>query len=196
MVQLSHRKCKPAGLPIVSLLPMSTGPQQLLYVVRQSSIHSRGVFAARDIRKGERVIEYLGEKITKAESERRASVRMDEAARDGGGAVYIFTLNKRHDLDGNVEWNPARLINHSCNPNCEADVVRGRIWIIARRAIKAGEELSYDYGFDLDSWQDHPCLCRQKNCVGYIVARQHWRKLRRLMQERDECINEGRADGS
>ena len=106
---------------------MSTGPQNLLYLIRQSSIHSRGVFAARDIRKGERVIEYIGERITKAESERRANVRMGEAANDGGGAVYIFTLNKRHDIDGNVEWNPARLINHSCSPNCEAEISRGRI---------------------------------------------------------------------
>jgi SET domain-containing protein len=167
---------------------MSTGPQEVLYVIRQSSIHSRGVFAARDIRKGERVIEYLGEKITKAESERRASVQLDESSRAGDGAVYIFTLNKRHDLDGNVEWNPARLINHSCNPNCEADVIRGRIWILAKRAIKEGEELSYDYGFDLDSWQDHPCLCGEEKCAGYIVARRHWPKLRRLIRERDACV--------
>jgi SET domain-containing protein len=168
---------------------MSTGPQEVLYVIRQSSIHSRGVFAARDIRKGERVIEYLGEKITKAESERRASVQLDESSRAGEGAVYIFTLNKRHDLDGNVEWNPARLINHSCNPNCEADVIRGRIWILAKRAIKEGEELSYDYGFDLDSWQDHPCLCGEEKCAGYIVARRHWPKLRRLIRERDACVD-------
>jgi len=170
---------------------MSTGPQQLLYSIRQSSIHSRGVFAARDVKKGERIIEYIGERITKAESERRASVRMDEAAKDGGGAVYIFTLNKRYDIDGNVEWNPARLINHSCNPNCEANIFRGRIWIVARRAIPAGTELSYDYGFDLDSWQEHPCLCQEDNCIGYIVARQHWPKLRRFLRERN--LDQGTA---
>ena len=167
---------------------MSTGPPDLLFIIRNSSIHSRGVFAARDLRKGERVIEYIGERITKAESERRANVRMEEAANDGGGAVYIFTLNKRHDIDGNVEWNPARLINHSCAPNCEAEISRGRIWITARRAIPAGAELSYDYGFDLDSWDEHPCLCREENCIGYIVGRQHWPKLRRILRERDECI--------
>ena len=163
---------------------MSTGPQQLLYTIRQSSIHSRGVFAARDVKKGDRIIEYIGERITKAESERRAGVRIDEASRDGGGAVYIFTLNKKHDIDGNVEWNPARLINHSCKPNCEANIIRGRIWIVALRSIRAGEELSYDYGFDLDSWQEHPCLCRQENCIGYIVARQYWPKLRRFLRQR------------
>ena len=162
---------------------MSTGPQNLLYLIRQSSIHSRGVFAARDVRKGERIIEYVGEKITKAESARRAGSRMDEASRDGGGAVYIFTLNKRQDLDGNVDWNPARLINHSCAPNCEAEIARGRIWIAARRTIREGEDLSYAYGFDLDCWNDHPCLCQQENCVGFIVARQHWPKLRRLMRK-------------
>ncbi len=171
---------------------MSTGPHDLLYVIRQSSIHDRGIFAARDIRKGERIIEYLGERITKAESERRATARIDAAAKDGGGAVYIFTLNKRHDIDGNVDWNPARLINHSCSPNCEAVIARGRIWIAARRAIRAGEELSYDYGFDLDSWEEHPCLCREDKCIGYIVARHHWPKLRRMLQERDECIAQSR----
>lgn len=167
---------------------MSSGPQNLLYVIRESTIHSRGVFAARDLKKGERVIEYIGERITKAESERRADARMAEAAGDGGGAVYIFALNKRHDLDGNVEWNPARLINHSCNPNCEAEVFRGRIWIRARRSIREGEELSYDYGFDLDSWDEHPCRCRAENCVGYIVARRHWPKLRRILRDVEECI--------
>jgi SET domain-containing protein len=173
---------------------MSSGPQNLLYIIRHSSIHNRGVFAARDIRKGEHIIEYIGERITKAESDRRASTRLNESARDGGGAVYIFTLNKRYDIDGNVDWNPARLINHSCSPNCEAQIARGRIWITARRAIREGEELSYDYGFDLDSWEEHPCRCREENCIGYIVARHHWPKLRRVLRERDDCVAQARLD--
>jgi SET domain-containing protein len=163
---------------------MSSGPHNPLYTIRQSGIHNRGVFAARSIRKGERVIEYLGERISKAESERRARARIAEATRDGGGAVYIFTLNRRFDIDGNVEWNPARLINHSCHPNCEARIVRGRIWIVARRAIREGVELSYDYGFDLDSWQDHPCLCGTRKCAGFIVASRHRGRLRRILAER------------
>ncbi len=173
---------------------MSTGPQNLLYTVSQSSIHDRGVFAARDIRKGERIIEYTGEKITKAESLRRSLAQIENAAQSGGGAVYIFTLNNRYDLDGNAEWNPARLINHSCAPNCEAEVVRGRIWIIARKTIRTGEELSFDYGFELDSWQEHPCRCGTETCAGYIVARQYWPKLRRMITERDACIAEANAE--
>jgi SET domain-containing protein len=173
---------------------MSTGPQQPLYVVKQSSIHNRGVFAARGIVKGERVIEYAGEKITKAESHRRGMAHYHEASRTGNGAVYLFTLNKRYDLDGSMEWNVARLINHSCDPNCEAQIIRGRIWIVARRRISAGSELSFDYGFDLASWEDHPCRCGMEKCPGYIVARKHRPKLRRLIAERDACVAEAGPD--
>ena len=169
---------------------MSTGPQNILYTVSQSSIHQRGVFAARDIRMGERIIEYIGEKITKAESVRRSNAQMEDAAVTGDGAVYIFTLNSRYDLDGNAEWNPARLINHSCEPNCEAEVIRGRIWILALRDIAEGEELSFDYGFELETWQEHPCRCGTEKCAGFIVAREYWSKLRKMIAERDACIAE------
>lgn len=175
---------------------MSTGPQEPLYIVRNSSIHNNGVFAARDIASGERVIEYQGEKITKAESERRGLAHMDEAERTGRGAVYLFTLNKKYDLDGSMDWNLARLINHSCNPNCEAQIIRGRIWIVARRRIRKGEELSFDYGFDLDCWQDHPCRCGSEKCVGYIVGRQYWPKLRKMLSEREAFLSEIHATPS
>jgi SET domain-containing protein len=175
---------------------MSTGPQDLLFTVRQSSIHNRGVFAARDIRKGERIVEYAGERITKAESRRRALAQLDVASRTGNGAVYLFALNKKFDLDGSMEWNVARLINHSCHPNCEAVIIRGRIWIIACRKIKKGAELSFDYGFDLDSWEDHPCRCGTPECPGYIVAGRFRSKLRRLIAERDAAFTEIRAAAS
>lgn len=173
---------------------MSTGPRDPLYTVKSSSIHNRGVFAARDIVKGERIIEYRGEKITKAESDRRGLAHFDESRRTGNGAVYLFVLNKKHDLDGSMEWNLARLINHSCDPNCEAQIIRGRIWIVAVRKIKAGDELSFDYGFDLDCWQDHPCRCGTKKCAGYIVSRHYRPKLRKLIAERDACLAEVHAE--
>jgi SET domain-containing protein len=169
---------------------MSTGPRDPLYIVRSSSIHNRGVFAARHIVRGERIIEYRGEKITKAESDRRGLAHYDESLRTGKGAVYLFSLNKKHDLDGSMDWNLARLINHSCNPNCEARIIRGHIWIVARRRIREGDELSFDYGFDLDCWEDHPCLCGTSKCIGYIVSRRYWPKLRKLIAERDACISE------
>ena len=164
---------------------MSTGTSQQAYIVRESSIHNKGVFAARVVEKGERIIEYKGEKISKKESERRALLHYDDSVRTGSGAVYLFILNKKHDVDGSMEWNLARLINHSCEPNCEAVIIRGKIWIVARRRIKEGEELSFDYGFDLDCWQDHPCRCGKQKCSGYIVGKQYWRKLRKLIAERD-----------
>lgn len=94
--------------------------------------------------------------------------------------MYIFELNARHDLDGRTRGNVARLINHSCAPNCRVDVVRGRIWIVARRDIAAGEELTFDYGFKFNEWRHHACLCGSASCVGFIVAKdQRWR-LRRI----------------
>ncbi len=145
--------------------------------VRDSGIHGRGVFASRDIPKGTRVMEYLGEKITKAESERRAAAQM-EAARRGAGAVYIFELNKRHDIDGNFEWNTARLANHSCDPNCETVIDRGRIWVETLRDVFAGEELTYNYGYDLEDFEDHPCRCGAAGCVGFILAEEFWPELK------------------
>ena len=159
---------------------MSSATPDPLYVVKSSSIHNRGVFAARDIAKGERVIEYRGEKISKKESERRGIAHFDASKTTGDGAVYLFILNKKHDLDGSMDWNDARLINHSCTPNCRVEIVRGRIWIVARREIAAGAELTFDYGFSFKEWPLHPCRCGSPRCAGFIVAAdQRWR-LRRI----------------
>ena len=149
--------------------------------IRKSKIHGRGIFTTVEIPKGERVIEYVGDKITKKESNRRAEVQLRRAAKSGTGSVYIFTLNQRYDIDGNVNYNRARLINHSCKPNCEVHIIRGRIWIISKRKIKEAEELSFDYGFDLDSFEDHPCACGASNCVGYIVSKNSWRTLKKRL---------------
>lgn len=155
-------------------------------VVRGSAIHGRGVFARRRIPAGTRIIEYIGEKISKAESERRAEVILNYSKKDRArGAVYIFTLNKRYDIDGNVSYNTARFINHSCHPNCEAELVHGHIWIVALKDIEKGEELSYNYGYDMEAYEEHPCRCGSHNCVGYIVAEEHWPKLKaRHLQHR------------
>ena len=151
--------------------------------VRRSGIHGKGVFALQALAQGDTIIEYVGERISKAESSRRTEAQELKARKKGGGAVYIFDVNKRFDIDGNVSWNPARLINHSCEPNCEAIQTGNRIWIHALRDIAAGEELSYDYGFDLKIWRDHPCLCGSSKCVGYIVARRHWKRLASILEK-------------
>ena len=150
----------------------------------RSGIHGRGLYATRLIPAGTRIIEYVGERITKAESDRRDDARIARRKRGGDGCVYIFELNRRHDLDGDVPWNTARLINHACSPNCEPQGIRGRIWIVALRDIPAGEELTYDYGFDFENWEDHPCRCGAQDCFGYIVKRnQRWR-VRRVLARR------------
>ncbi len=148
--------------------------------VKRSHIHSRGVFAKKDIPEGSRVIEYVGEKITKAESDRRADIPLERAKINKKyGAVYLFELNKRYDLDGDVPYNTAKYINHSCSPNCETDIIRGHIWIIALSDVKKGEELSYNYGYGYEDFEEHECRCGADNCVGYILDEDHWPKLRR-----------------
>lgn len=145
---------------------------------KKSKIHSTGGFAVKDIPKGTRIIEYIGKKITKKQADEIADKELAKHQENkNNGAVYIFELDKKYDIDGNVLWNSARLINHSCSPNAEADVKKDHIWIKAIKKIKKGEEITYDYGYDLDEWQDHPCECKSDNCIGFIVSKEHWPKL-------------------
>ncbi len=151
--------------------------QSHLCEVRGSAIHGRGVYATCFIPKDAPIIEYLGERIDKRESQRRGTRQHAKSIKTGDAAVYIFTLSKRYDIDGNFPWNTARLINHSCNPNCEAWIVGRKIIIHALQDIQPGVELTFDYGFDVDCYADHPCLCGAANCKGYIVSRQQWSDL-------------------
>ncbi len=154
--------------------------RQLTIASRRSKIHGRGVYARCDIPEGTPVVEYTGERITKAEAARREQERLARRERGQDHCVYIFELNARFDLDGRVQGNVARLINHSCVANCRVEVLRGRIWIIARRDIVAGEELTFDYGFKFSEWRLHACRCGAIRCAGFIVAKdQRWR-LRRV----------------
>jgi len=149
--------------------------------VEGSGIHGKGIFAACDISKGEKIIEYVGRKITKDESGVVADEQFELGESGVEGHVYIFELNDKYDLDGNVPWNTARLINHTCDPNCESENDGGRVWIIALRDIKKGEELGYDYGYTLEGFHDHPCKCGSVDCVGYIVRRGSWWALRKRL---------------
>src|SRR6185503_14395923 len=140
-----------------------------LYEVNPSSIHGMGVYARVDIPQGTRVLEYIGERVTKEESLRRRQ----------GGNFFVFDVTEEFDIDGAVDWNPARFINHSCAPNCEAEMKEERIWIIALRDIKASEELTFNYGYDLDDYEDHPCRCGAPECLGFMVAEEHFAGVRR-----------------
>jgi SET domain-containing protein len=142
----------------------------------RSGVHGYGLFARDFIAKGAKIIEYVGERITKAESYRREQHRLAEKAAGRDGCVYIFDMTKSYDIDGDVTWNLARRINHSCGPNCEIEKYRGHLWVLAKRDIAPGEELTYDYGFDFCDFREHPCRCGAKECVGYIVnTGQRWR---------------------
>lgn len=153
--------------------------------VRGSEVHGRGMFATREIPIGEWIIEYLGERIDKVESDRRGNALYDESQESGGAQVCLFTLDETWDLDGNFEWNTARLVNHSCEPNCEAQIDEDlRIWLVALRDIRAGEELLFNYGFDIENYQNHPCRCGSGKCVGFIVAEECWPKLRRKVEKK------------
>jgi len=108
--------------------------------VGKSRIAGKGLFTAQFIKKDTDIVRYVGERISKQESTRRLAL----------GNVYIFTFNDRWDIDGKVLRNTARYINHSCNPNCEAQKTYRSIWIMALRDILAGEELTFNYGYGLD----------------------------------------------
>lgn len=151
----------------MSSLPVPLAMESL--EIRDSAIQGRGVFARVPIAAGTCVSEYVGEKITKDESLKRCQAENQ----------YIFQLDETFDLDGNVEWNPARYINHACDPNCEAQLDEGRIFVFARRNIAPGEELTFNYGYDLADYRDHPCRCGAAECVSYIVAEEFFPDVRR-----------------
>lgn len=151
--------------------PGKAGPVNQWMELRGSPIHGLGAFARKDIPKGTRIIEYVGEKITNAEADRRYD---DEAMAEHH--TFLFILNSRHCLDAAYGGNASRFINHSCDPNCEAFIPRGHIWIESIRDIKAGEELAYDYGFEDDKkytredyLEKYGCRCGSPKCRGTIV---------------------------
>ena len=155
--------------------------------VRGSQIHGRGVYATTAIAKETKIIEYVGELIDKETSEKRGVSQQEKSLKTGDAAVYIFTLSRKYDIDGNVPWNTARLINHSCAPNCEAWIEGRKIFIHALTDISEGEELTFDYGFDVDCYEDHPCRCGKPDCVGYIVSRSQWTELETRLEAKKQA---------
>ena len=142
------------------------------FEVRRSKIQGRGVFATRDIRKGEELVEYKGEHIDDAEADRRYPFEDNERHH-----TFLFQLDDGSIIDAGVHGNAAKYINHSCDPNCEAVEYDGRIFIEALKNIKKGEELVYDYHFILEEPHNaankklYPCNCGSKKCRGTILAK-------------------------
>jgi SET domain-containing protein len=142
------------------------------FELRASPIQGLGAFAVRRIRRGTRLIEYVGERIPPAEADRRYD---DDAVERPH--TFLFTVDEQTVIDAAVGGNEARFINHSCNPNCEAVDVGGRIFIDARRDIRPGEELTYDYRLERDGhWRAdyagrYACRCGAPNCRGVLLVR-------------------------
>ena len=141
-----------------------------LYKQKSSKIDNRGLFASKDIKRGTKIIYYTGKIITKKQTENNPKFDNDKA-------IYLINLNNRYDLDGDFSYNTARLINHSCDPNCEVEGKGLKLWISSIKDINKNEELTYDYGFSFDeNYKDFPCKCNSKNCCGYIVREgSRWR---------------------
>jgi SET domain-containing protein len=146
---------------------------------RRSQIHGNGMFATAPIAKGEKLIQYKGRLRSHDEVDRVYG------AEDDNGHTFLFTLNDEYVIDANLDANSARWINHSCKPNCEAvfyedesgDKRKDQVWIQSMRAIKPGEELSYNYGITLAErhtpalkklWA---CKCGAKNCTGTMLQK-------------------------
>ena len=164
---------------------MSKNGREPLYVVRNSGIHGRGVFAARRIRKGTRILEYTGERISNKEADRR----YDDTTMKRHH-TFLFTLDSKTVIDGAIEagGGDASYINHSCEPNCEAVITGKKIFIHALRAIEPGTELAYDYQYERTGKNDaelekfYLCKCGAPSCRGSIMKpakRKPARKSRR-----------------
>ena len=159
-----------------------------MWKLKKSKVHGTGIFATETIPRDTKIIEYIGEKISKKEGDRRSERRIKKYLNSKTtGSVYIFELNKKFDIDGSPKYNSARYINHSCSPNCEVDIKNGKIWICSIKRIKKGQELGYDYGyeFDEDDYGDHKCKCGAKNCIGYIISSDDWPKFKKYIRKKN-----------
>src|SRR5260370_33816942 len=147
-----------------------TGAPLPLIEVRDSPLHGLGVFAARRIPRGTRVIEYRGEGVSHAEADRRYDHK--DA---GDNRAYLFMVDARTVIDAGVDGNEARFVNHSCAPNCESVIENQRVYIDALRTIEPGEELTYDYQIQREA-DDPPdidaifaCRCGFERCRGTML---------------------------
>lgn len=139
--------------------------------VRHSQVHGNGVFATRKIAAGARIIEYQGKRISEKQAEKRFGQDPDNPHH-----TFFFSLEGGKLIDGGDEGNDARWINHSCEPNCEAQEEKGRVYIHALRDITRGEELNYDYGLVIDGKMSkalkkaYECRCGSESCRGTMLA--------------------------
>jgi SET domain-containing protein len=141
-------------------------------IIRSSDIHAAGCYTTSDIRKGTLIVEYTGPRISKEQGDEIYENRQ---------TTYLFGLRDGKEvIDGH---GVAMFINHSCDPNCETDEIDNRVWIIAIRNIKAGEELTYDYMlYDGDEDDPAPCYCGSSNCRGTMYSENEIRRQKRIQR--------------
>jgi SET domain-containing protein len=148
--------------------------------VRRSGVHGKGVFAAKHIAAGEEVMEYKGERISWKEALRRHPHNPEEP-----NHTFYFALEDGRVIDGKIDGNSAKYINHSCAPNCEAEEVEGRVFIHALRDIEPDEELNYDYGLVIEGRitkklkKEYECRCGAKKCRGTMLALKKEKKAKK-----------------
>lgn len=163
----SKKRATKARKPSVHTSKYAASP---LIEARHSKIHGTGVYAIAPIKKGTRIIEYLGERISHDEADRRY-----ERKKEDDGHTFLFIASSRTVIDAGVNGNEARFINHSCAPNCETVIENSRVYIDAIRNIKPGEELGYDYQLTWESTDDpeelalYACRCGAKQCRGTML---------------------------
>lgn len=140
------------------------------FAKRRSAIHGYGVFATRRIRAGRKLIEYAGQVLTS----KAVEARYDEAAAEDPHTLLFHVGGDRY-IDASVGGNDARFINHSCDPNCEAEVSDGRVSIRAIRNIQPGAELTYDYALEIEKGASrsrrsrYACRCGAATCRGTML---------------------------
>ena len=141
------------------------------YKVRLSTVHGNGVFATRKIPAGARIIEYCGKRISEKQADQRFGLDPDNPHH-----TFFFSLESGRLIDGGDNGNDARWINHSCEPNCEAQETKGRVYIHALRDIRRGEEFCYDYGLVVEQRmtkalkEAYACRCGSDDCRGTMLA--------------------------
>ena len=165
---------------MIPAIPAGPLRQPRYLKIGRSRLGGRGVFTTRAVPKGTLLLEYLGERISHAEAGERYY-----AAAKPDAFVLLFTVDRKVVIDGGVGGRAARYVNHSCEPNCEADEIGGRIFITSIRDIPAGAELTYDYNLEAPSplprdWRArYACRCGTPRCRGTIVVRPRRRKPKR-----------------
>jgi uncharacterized protein len=168
-------------------------PQSPPIEVRDSEVHGKGVFAARQIKKGERIIEYIGERVSHDEADRRY-----EEKDENDSHTFLFIVDSKTVIDAGTDGNEARFFNHSCDPNCESVVESRRVFIEALRQIEPGEEMTYDYQIYREDGDPEnidvifACRCGFPRCRGTMLWPPEPKKKSRKKARKNA---DGKAEG-